>query len=1042
MHWLTNWFIRNPVAANLIMVLILVGGAFSLSQLRIEGFPKVPADTVTVSTAFPGAYTQQVDEQITRKLERSLEGLAGVKQTTSSSVDGFSSISVKMKEGYSLERLIDDVLTRVGSAYNLPQEAEKPIITRNEFNLSALIVQIYGDSDQLSLQYIGRMLREKLLAQPEISKLNLWGQRKSEVSIDVSEQAMRKYDLTLSEITQRIRSSSLRFKAGSLKTKGGNIAIRADEQAYFYQDFASIPVMEKPDGTQLLLKDVANISDGLEDDDVEVRFNGLPAIGMEVQIGRSENLLTISKVVRRVIKEMQPGLPQGIKLDIWADTSGYITERLDLLKTNAFQGLLLVLVLLSLFLNLRLAFWVAMGVPISVMGAVAVMGHPVLDYSLNDVTTFGFIIALGILVDDAVVVGESVYSEREKIADPVKGTEKGVARVATATIYGVLTTIAAFYPMLLIDNALGKVLASFAGVVILALLFSLFESKFILPSHLAHTSIKPLNGSNFLSRGWKKAQDVCQGTLQKFNQKVYRPTLIWCLEQRYAVLMLFSAVAIAGIGLMSTGKIRTTFFPDIPGQTITVNMTMDTRAPYPMTLANADHIEKIAEQLNRTYQATYQLDTPPIKHILVAVQGAYSMEIYAELTKAEQRPGLGTMRIVNDWREQTGILEGIERLTFAGSEETGGGFAIEVQSKEIDSLRPVFESLMATLTQIEGVSSVRDSLKAGKPELYLKLKPKARHLGFTTASLARQIGYRFGGAEAQRIQRNGEEVRVMVRGSKEVRNSLRDLMQTQVRSEKGNWIPLLSVADVHSAYVNDYIERRNGNITSTIFANIDKGVTSPSEVFARLQQEKIPALGQQYPLVEVKGIGELEQMGEIKGGLVKALIFTCILIYVLLAIPLKSYYQPFVIMSVIPLGFMGAAFGHIIAGIPVSLLSFFGMLALAGVVVNDSLVMITRYNEARDEVGVHQALIEAGTSRMRPIFLTTVTTVAGLMPLMNETSEQAQYLIPAAVSLAYGEIFATLIMLLLVPVILAIGHDVNQWFSGQKQSASSMTEPS
>lgn len=1029
MHALTSWFIRNPVAANLIMLLILVGGFFSVSHIRIEGFPKVPADTVTISTYFPGAHTRQVDEQITQKVERALEGLNGVKQTRSSSVDGQSSVEVKMKSGYSLERLIDDIRTRVGGIYNLPQQAEKPIITRNEFNLPALIVQVYGDTDQASLQYVGKLLRDSLLAEPDISKLNVWGQRTPELGIEVSPRDMQQYDLTLSDIVARIQASSLRFKAGSLKTNGSTIAIRADDQAYFYQDFANIPILDKADGSQLYLRDIARIRDDFEDDDVEVRFNGAPAIGMEIQIGQDENLLEIAEVVQKVVDKLRPGLPDNIQLDTWADSSDYISERLDLLKDNAFQGLLLVLVLLSLFLNLRLAFWVAMGVPISVMGTLAVIGLPAVDYSLNDITTFGFILALGILVDDAVVVGESVYDERRKIADPVKGTEKGVSRVATATIYGVLTTIAAFFPMMLIDNALGKVLASFAGVVIITLLFSLFESKFILPSHLASTSIKDVRGSNPFSRGLKAAQTFCQGMLERFNQNIYRPGLIWSLKQRYAVLVLFTAVAIFGIGLMTTGKIRTTFFPDIPGQTITINMTMDSRAPYGLTLDNAERIEQVAKALNQEYQQQYTLELPPIKHILVAVEGAHSTFIYAELTKDKHRSGLKTMQIVNDWRQRVGRLEGTEQLTFSGSEQTGGGFALEVFSKEVENLQAVSQQLSDKLQQIDGVSGVRDSLKSGKPELYLKLKPEARHLGFSTASLAQQVGYLFSGAEAQRIQRNGRELRVMVRGAKDARSSINDLLNIRVKSDSGQWVPLVSVAEIHSAYVTDYIGRRDGKLVNFIQANIDKQQISPSEVFSLLQQELLPKLQQQYPLVEVKPGGELEQMGEIKGGLIKALIFTCILIYALLAIPLKSYSQPLVIMSVVPFGFMGAAFGHLIADVPLSLLSFFGMLALTGVVVNDSLVMMTRYNQARETMSAHDALVEAGTSRMRPIFLTTVTTVAGLMPLLQETSEQAQYLIPAAVSLAYGEIFATFIMLLLVPVLLHIGRDIKQYIS-------------
>jgi len=1025
MHKLTRWFIHNPVAANLFMVLILAAGAFSLSQIRIEGFPKIPADSITVTTIFSGAHTKQVDEHITQKVERAITGTPGVDRITSTSVEGLSSVTVKMSSGHSLDRLMNDVRTKVASIYNLPRDAENPIITRNEFDLPALIVQIYGTSDQQSLQYIGKTVRETLLAQPEISKLNIWGERQQELSIEVKPMVLQKYNLSLQDIVDRVQSSSLRFKAGSLKTISGNqIAIRADHQAFFLADFTAIPIIDLANGSQLTLNDVAVVKDTLEDDNVSVRFNGHSAIGMEVLIGQKENLLEIAKVVNRVIEEIRPTLPKGIYIEHWADSSDYISERLSLLKTNAIQGLALVFVLLALFLNVRLAFWVALGVPISIMGASALMGLSAVDYSLNDITTFGFIIALGILVDDAVVVGESVFSERKHTPNAIKGTELGVERVATATVYGVLTTIAAFYPMMLIDNAFGKVLASFAGVVIFALAFSLFESKFILPSHLAHTKISPLNGSNFLSKIWKVCQHSAQSGLDTFNEKIYRPTLTWCLEQRYAVLILFVSVAIIGIGLIANGKIRTTFFPQIPGQIITVSMEMDSRAPYNLTLQNAEKIEAVAKTLNLEYQSNYLVETPPIKHILVAVNDTFEVLVYAELSKPEERNNITTQKIVNDWRNKVGELEGADHLVFSGSEETGGGFAIQVFSKEVDLLSPVSDEIIQSLKQQKGVSSIRSTLKSGAPELSMTLKPDARHLGFTTSMLAQQVGHLFGGVEAQRIQRNNQEIKVMVRGAKDARNSINDLMQTQLQSSNGKWVPLLAIADIHSSYSSDYIARRDSKIVNTIFANIDQNVNSASQVWQHLQRHVIPELIQTYPRVDVKGAGEIEEMGEVKGGLVKALIFTCILIYALLAIPLKSYGQPFVIMSVIPFGFVGAAIGHLIADIPLSILSFFGMLALAGVVVNDSLVMITRFNQLRTEMPNEQALVEAGVSRMRPIFLTTITTVAGLMPLLQETSEQAQYLIPAAVSLAYGEIFATLIMLILVPIILQIGIDI------------------
>ena len=1032
MHALTRWFILNPVAANLIMLLIILAGVLTMLSMRIEGFPKLPADAIQIDTVFVNAYAEQVDRQITQKIEKALEGLVGIKRIRSTSLDGISSIMVQRNEGHSLQRLQNDVSTRLDGIYNLPQAANKPVITRTDFDFQALIVQLYGDTDFNTLQRLGREVREELLAQPEISKLTRWGEKNAEIHIEVYPEILEKYDLTISDIVEKIQQTSLTFQAGVLKTEGGRIALRADNQGYHTRDFAEIPVYQKNDGSQLLLGDLAKIQDTYEDDDVIVRFNGQPALGMEVLIGRTENLLEIAKVVKNVVEKLSPTMPPEVSLSIWADSSHYISERLDLLKTNALQGLLLVVILLSLFLNLKLALWVAVGIPISIAGAMAVMGSQWMDYSLNDITTFGFIITLGLLVDDAVVVGESVFEERKHCNDPIKGTVRGVRRVAVATIFGALTTVAAFFPLMLIDNAIGKIMASFSGVAILAILFSLFESKFILPAHLAYISLDKGDRANWLSRFWNRVQEFSQGKLESFNYKIYKPILVWSLNQRYAIVVLFIAAATLGLGLMGAGQIKTVFFPDIPGQMITVNMEMDARAPYRLTLDNANRIEEVANIINQELVDRYGLPEKPIRHILVVVSGAFMVDIYAELTPPAERAGLGTLDVLRLWQERVGRLEGTTELTFSGSEETGGGFAIELYGKDEERLRFASQELLAYLQEIKGVSNLRDELKNGKPELYLNLKPAARHLGFSNETLATQIGLRFGGAEAQRVQRGRQEVKVIVRDREESRNTIADLMQLRLKSDNGVWFPLTTIATIESAYVTDYIARRDGRRVNTIRAYIDKSEVSPSEIAQELFTRFIPELERRVPEVTITQGGELEEMGNLKDNLIRALIFTAVLIYVLLAIPLKSYWQPFIIMSVIPFGFVGAAIGHLIMDLPFSLLSFLGMLALTGVVVNDSLVLMTRYNQTKAEGNsVHDALTSAGTGRFRAIFLTTVTTVAGLTPLMNETSEQAQYLIPAAVSLAFGEIFATAITLIFVPVLIAISADVQRLFIGK-----------
>jgi multidrug efflux pump subunit AcrB len=1026
MHALTNWFIRNPVAANLLMGLILVAGLLSVTQMRIEGFPKVPADSVGISVYYPGASAAQIDEAIAQKLQKALEGLPGTQRIVSFSSDDNAYVRVKKDGGYPLERLLDDIKMRVDAVSTLPQLADRPIISREEFNFPALIVQVYGAVEPDVLQRLGRRVKAALQARPEISKINQWGEEVAEISIELDLQQLEAHDLSYAEIASKINQSSMLYRSGSLTTKAGNIRVRADHQAYRWEDFAQLPIAQRADGSQLLLSDVAHIHDGFVEAQAQVRYQGLPAIGLEIQIDGKGNLLKVSEAAEAVVAQLRRELPEGVKVDIWADQSDYITDRLALLKSNAAQGLLLVLIILSLFLNVRLAFWVAMGIPVSIAGTLWLMGWDRLDYSLNDITTFGMIVVLGVLVDDAIVVGESVFSERSRTADPILGTQRGVHKVATATVFGVLTSVAAFYPMLLIESPLGKVLASFSGVVIIALLFSLIDSKFILPAHLARIDLSVKPGRWWLTRAWARLQGQLNDGLFWVIQHGYRPALQQVLRHRYAALLLFIAMATLGIGLAVTGKVRTSFFPEVPGSLISVKLEMDLQSPFALTQAHAVRLEHMAEKVNREAMDTDGLKRPPIEKLMTAINNAQQLEIYAELTPEHQR-SLGAEELVRRWRSEVGALEGATLLEFSGSEETGGGFALTLQASDEVVLKAGVDQLSAALRGVAGVVDVRDDLKGAQPEIYLRLKPEAGLLGISQEQLASEVAHRYGGLEVQRLQRGGDELKVQLRNPREARDSLDDLLQARIMTPEGQWLPLAAVAELQSHYVSGAISRRNGERTATVRASLDKRQLSASELMALLRNGVLKDLQRDSPSLVVSAAGELEEEGAIQGGLKNALLLALLLIYALLAVPLKSYSQPFIIMAVIPFGIAGAIAGHLIADIPLSVLSFFGMLALTGIVVNDSLVLLTTYNQLLKEgMPRDQALVEAGVSRFRAIFLTTVTTLAGLTPLLLETSEQAQYLIPAAVSLVYGELFATLITLFAVPLLTLIFADLKE----------------
>ena len=607
----------------------------------------------------------------------------------------------------------------------------------------------------------------------------------------------------------------------------------------------------------------------------------------------------------------------------------------------------------------------------------------------------------------------------------MQGTIQGVQRVSTATVFGCFTTVAAFFPLLLIDNEMGKIFASFALVVVIALLVSLFESKLILPAHLAAVRIDAASvpAPGRLAATWHRQRAFTTGLLASLNQRYYQPLLTLTLRHRYTSLLIFTTLAVSVIGLVYNGWIRTVFFPEVPGQIISVELEMKSGSPMNLTAANVAAIEKAAEALNRQTMAELNTEAPPIAQLMTAITGPTSALIFAEL-QAEAHRRLDNEETLRRWREGVGSLEGIEELSFSGSLESGGGFVVEVGARDAAVLEAAVGRLTTALATLPGVSDINDDLQQGSPQIRLRLKPEAQHLGLTHADLASQIGDAFGGREIQRVQRGSEEVKVIVKYSAERRRHMQDLLDTHIQTRGGEWLPLTAVATLETGYVPCSLNRRNGKRVVRVFADLDKARISAGEAYAWLQANIVPELQASYPQVSISRGGELAEMEEMQGGLKRALVLILILIYALLAIPLKSYWQPLVIMAVIPFGFVGAAMGHWVMDKPLSVISFFGALALMGVVVNDSLVLLTRFNEVhRQGLPLKQALTQAGGSRFRAIVLTTTTTVCGLMPLLSETSEQAQYLIPTAISLAWGELFATPITLIIVPLLIHLGHD-------------------
>jgi len=1019
MNFLTKWFLDNPVAANLLMAFTIIAGVLSFSSLRVESFPQIPPSQLVVEVFYPGGTAKQVDEGITQRIEDAVSGVAGIKNVTSASYARYASIRIKKNTGVDLDKLMEEVRNQVESIVGFPEKAQRPKIYRDEYGNLASFIMVYGGSDDNKLQDVATSVQNALKKHPEISKVTNLGKRQKQLVIEPDLDKLRQYGLDLEQLNQLIHQWSLEYRSGELKTARGTITLRGDSFADNLKALKNVPLVSNAHSI-VRLSDVASVRRDFVVDDSLVRFKGQSAIALMISTSQKDNLLNVSEATKEVLDSIKPTLPTYVQTEVMADMAPYIDEQLSLLSTNAWQGLLIVMVVLGLFLEMRLAFWVAMGIPISLAGAVWLMGLPQFDYSINDITLFGMILVLGILVDDAVVVGESIHTARKKFSDPKEAAWRGVKSVSVATMFGVLTTIAAFSPMLWIENELAQVLAGFSAVVIFALIFSLIESKFILPSHLVLNS-SDKNKTNVLNKGISRLRNKCTNGLQWFSDTVYEPILRLSLQHKGTSLVLFLTLVLGAYAAMLQGSIKTVFFPEIPGRFATLTVTMDQDAALELTKLNVSKIEKGIVQSDAILRTEYELTGPAINKHLVSMEGASKIEANLELSN-EALSKVPSNDFLEIWQKVTGQIEGSYATKYTLAEEPAGGTVISVSAPSRDVARQVAMKLKTSLKEQPGVNNVFDDSQSGKKQLKVTLNQRGVQLGLDQRKLASLVGGAFGRHEIHRLLDKGEELLVVMRLPENDRKTIQQLKDTSIHLQGGRYVKLGEVTDFTYSREPEVLYRRNQDEVVSIYWRQDRTITSPQEVWQQVSQNVVPNLEQQYPGVKISAQGEFEEILDVQQGFKKAMLLTLLLIFVLLAIPLKSYWQPFIIMSVIPFGFAGAIYGHGLMDLSVSLLSLFGMMAMTGVVINDSLVLMTRFNQLVESgMEIKEALITAGKSRMRAIFLTTVTTVCGLLPLLSETSEQAQYLKPAAVSLVFGELFATPITLILIPVLLSFG---------------------
>jgi multidrug efflux pump subunit AcrB len=1042
MKGILSWFAKNPVAANLVMIVLLVGGAMTAFTVKMELFPEFSMDMVTVSVPYPGAAPEEVEEAICVRIEEEVHAIDGVKRVSSSAVEGAGTVTIEVMANAEVRDVLDEVKTRVNAIATFPELAEKPIIQEIVMRAQVINVAVSGEADEATLKHLGEELRDELSNLPGISQVVLAGAREYEISIEVSEEQLRRHGLSFEHVAQAVRGSSLDLSGGSMKTDSGEILVRTKGQAYSGEDFASLVLLTRPDGSRLLVGDVATVIDGFADNDKASRFNGAPAVQVQVYRVGDENALEVADKVKEYVATARHSMPAGVSLTLNSDQSDFLKGRLQLLVNNGVQGLLLVFCVLALFLRFRLAFWVAMGIPISFMGALWFL--PGLDMSINMLSLFAFILVLGIVVDDAIIVGESIYTEQEKGGSLMDGAIRGAHRVATPVTFAILTSVAAFSPLLGLPGMFGKFFGVMPTVVIPILVFSWVESKIILPAHLAH-------GGAFTERlaqrapfkWWVAVQGVFERGLTGFANRVYRPVLEVSLRWRYLTHAIVISSMLFVLGLIGGKYIRFVDFPKIDGDVVAAQLSMPLGTPASVTEEAVARIEQAAFAVQRELQEQQaelqggEDGGDVVRHFMTAVgdqpfkamqenhgtpgalgvSSAHLGEVVMELAPTEQREFVQTKEVVARWRELCGPIPGAVELVFSADIMSGGdAILIEFAGQDIDELRAAADELKAELVKMPGVYDTADSFRGGKQELQLEILPSAEALGLTLADLARQVRQGFYGEEAQRIQRGRDEVKVMVRYPVADRRTLYALENMRIRTPQGAELPFSAVARAKLGRGYATIRRADRERVIMVTSDVDDKVTSASEAIAALSVEALPRIITRHPSVSWSVQGENRELTDTMAELGRKFVIALLAIFALMAIPFKSYIQPLIVMSAIPLGLVGAVIGHVIMGKDLSILSMMGLVALSGVVVNDSLVLVDYINSHAKEAGsLFDAVCKAGVRRFRPIMLTSLTTFAGLTPLMFEKSVQAQFLVPMAIALAYGVMFSTVVTLVFVP---------------------------
>ncbi len=1025
-------FARNTVFANIVLIMIFIAGWIAVKSMIRETFPEFSLDMVIVSVPYPGADPEEVEEGVCRKIEEAIEGVEGIKQYTTESRENQGAANIEVKEDYDVTDVLDKVRTKINAISTFPVDAEKPVIYELTLKDPVIMLYLSGDMSERRLKEWAEQLKDDIQQLPPVSQVGIFGTREYEIGIEVSEQRLREYGLSFEQVTDAVRLSNLNLAGGTIRTKGEEIRIRTMGRKYSGAELSSIVVLATPRGDIITLDRVAEIVDGFSEDPINATINGESAVMLIVYKTKEEDSLAISKTVQAFVDERQAVQPAGANLKVLYDNTEMLRDRINLLLKNGIIGLVIVFTLLWMFLNLRLSFWGGMGIPISVAGALAILWF--IGGTINMISLFGFIMVIGVIVDDAIVVGEAIYVHRKNGKPPLQAAVDGVWEVGMPVVAAVVTTIVAFIPLAYVGGIMGKFIAILPVVVIACLAVSLVECLILLPAHLSH--LPDLNSENTSKSKLQLRIDVVHRItstgLEWFIKTVYYPFLRHALNWRYVSLCTAIAILMLSIGLVRGGIIKFKVFPSIDGFIMTSTVEFPAGTPPSVT---RDALGQVEDALQRLAQKTPTQSGEPLLEDRLTLVGGTLGEIPSfgpqygavqAIMLPSERRGVHVDDLLVAWEKEVGLISGVKSLTFAGLSAGPPGSPIEVwlQGNDMDQILAASEDLMGRLKKFDGVYQVRSDFSPGKNEMRLTLKPEARALGLTVNDLARQVYAGYYGDEAVRLQRGRDDIRVKVRYTADERSRLSDLGKVRIRTRDGHEVPLFSVAEVSLSPGFSTITRTDGLRRVAVSADIDSNKANANEIFAELVKSFFPGLQNKYPDIYVALQGEQKKMRESFSSLYVGFPLAVLGIFIIVATMFRSYTQPFVIMFTIPFGIIGSILGHLLLGYDLSIMSIFGMVALTGVVVNDAIVLIERINENLAEgLSFFEAIRLGGVRRFRAIFLTSLSTVGGLAPMIMETNMQAKFLIPMALSLAAGVAFATILTLVLIPSLLVILND-------------------